>query len=371
MISEVFFCIGNNQIEVNEKPYSLGELSTEILNITPEVYHEWWPVFDSARKALEQYEETSDPELWHAAHQKYLELDAILSGYSALSLFCMQPPMREFIEGAMAKHPRIDLTSSEWMLCRKVYDRYDLVMSDISSFNITIHNFINQFSSHLIKLDASNYAAALNAFMYSPYADKYIANPARGTGLYLNSDTVVMRYHPRETFPGSDEYKIYEYYEVEYLQTLLKIDFYKALEAGYIIRRCEYCKRYFLLKKAYHTKYCDNPAPDNPKYTCAQLGYHSKGIKELAGNNPKAQSLRRCCQRIEKDHYRGIISDEDKELLLQTAKDLYHRAIVSSGISNEEFEASLAGKVLYPACNVERLTASRGRPKKQASINHK
>ena len=34
-------------------------------------------------------------------------------------------------------------------------------------------------------------------------------------------------------------------------------------------------------------KYCDNPAPDNPKYTCAQLGYHRKELKELQADNTK------------------------------------------------------------------------------------
>ena len=40
-------------------------------------------------------------------------------------------------------------------------------------------------------------------------------------------------------YDGSDEYQIYEYYEAYNLQTLLKMDFYRALGAGYVIRRCE------------------------------------------------------------------------------------------------------------------------------------
>lgn len=31
------------------------------------------------------------------------------------------------------------------------------------------------------------------------------------------------------------------------LQTMMKLDFYKALEAGHLIRRCENGGRYFLL----------------------------------------------------------------------------------------------------------------------------
>ena len=71
----------------------------------------------------------------------------------------------------------------------------------------------------------------------------------RVRGYFTANDPVILRHMPRETFEGSGEYKIYQYYEVESLQALLKMDFYKALEVGYIIRKCEYCGRYFLLKR--------------------------------------------------------------------------------------------------------------------------
>ena len=200
-------------------------------------------------------------------------------------------------------------------------------------------------------------------FLNHPRADKFIANSFQNTGLYVNADQVTVRHIPRETVDGSGIYKIYEYYEVQTLQSLLKMDFYKSLEAGYVIRNCEYCGRYFLLKKGYHTKYCDAPSPNDPKHTCAQLGYHLNGIKDAVGDDPKAQSLRRCKLRIDKDFSLGIISDKDRERLYRKARDLYHAARVRPGVSNEEFEESLASENLYPLCHVERHAKKRGRPK--------
>lgn len=240
---------------------------------------------------------------------------------------------------------------------------YERILSDIQSFKNTIYNFIDFYLSKLQKLNSNNYASALHNFLNHPSAIKLIANPITDTGLFTNADSVTLRYIPRETLKGSGEFKIYEYYEVQSLQTLLKTDFYKALEAGYIIRRCEYCGRFFLLNKAYHTKYCDKPAPDNPNYTCAQLGYHYKGVKETVADNPKAQSLNRCYKRIDKDLSRRIITAEEREILYAKAKDLYHHAKITPGISNEEFEKSLASGNLYPLCNVIRKTNPRGRPK--------
>ncbi len=73
-----------------------------------------------------------------------------------------------------------------------------------------------------------------------------------GTGFYTAIDDVRLQLVPRETSPGSGTFKVYEYYETTHLQTMLKLDFYKALEAGHIIRKCQNCGRYFLLQKGYH-----------------------------------------------------------------------------------------------------------------------
>ena len=86
-------------------------------------------------------------------------------------------------------------------------------------------------------------------------------------------------------------------------------------------------------------------------------------IKETITDNPKAQSLQRCLDRIEKDYTRKIITEKDKDLLNKTVRDMYHRAVTQSGISNEDFEKSLATNVLYPKCGVIRKTKRRGRPK--------
>lgn len=140
-------------------------------------------------------------------------------------------------------------TKTKWEYYKNFCSMYEKILSDIQSFNNTIYNFIDFYLSKLQKLNSNNYASALHNFLNHPSAIKLIANPITDTGLFTNADSVTLRYIPRETLKGSGEFKIYEYYEVQSLQTLLKTDFYKALEAGYIIRRCEYCGRFFCLIK--------------------------------------------------------------------------------------------------------------------------
>lgn len=437
MFGCISFCIGDKCIDINGKKFSLGDLTTEFLNLPKDKYAAMREQLELAQSKANKYIKSKKLSDWYDANEEYIKLDAMICEFpylrlvreettifaeaqqltAQISMFedddfelseydlevlskitayedylehpenyggtnkeyfthtqtqkefyvtTPQPPIPELPpEKTRALLIFPGSLAVKWKYYMDYCDAYAQALYDIDSFNTTIFNFIKFFLSSLRKLDANNYAMALDDFFNHPRADKFIANPVRGTGLFTANDQVIIRHMPRETFEGSGEYRIYQYYEVESLQALLKMDFYKALEAGYIIRKCEYCGRYFLLKKGYKTKYCDNPAPDNPKYTCAQLGYHRKGIKELQADNPKAQSLRRCYLRIDKDLSRGVITRKEKEVLYRTAQDLYYDATAKSGTFNEEFESQLASKNLYPLCKVTRKTKPRGRPKSE------
>ena len=255
---------------------------------------------------------------------------------------------------------------AKWAYYRQCCMRYGDLLEDISSVCQTLQAFIRMGIASLDKLSPDNYLAALHEFLYSERSYKWIANPLEGTGFYTAIDDVQLQLVPRETSPGSGTFKVYEYYEAMRLQTMLKLDFYKALEAGHIIRKCENCGQYFLLQKGYHTKYCDLPNPANPKYTCAQLGYRLRGIKEDAEGSPLAQALYRCYQRIDKDRSRGVITAEERTKLREKAQELYHQARTKPGTTYEAFDTSLVKERLYPCCGVERKSRPRGRPKRES-----
>lgn len=254
----------------------------------------------------------------------------------------------------------------KWEFYKNYCMTYGTVLMDIASVCQTLRAFIRMGLSKLDRLTPDHYVAALHTFLFHERAHKWIANPVDGTGFYTHMDDVRLHLIPRETVPGSGTFKVYEYYEADQLQTMLKLDFYKGLEAGHLIRRCENCGRYFLLQKGYHTKYCDLPNPTHPKYTCAQLGYRLRGVKEEAEDSPLAQALYRCFQRIDKDRSRDVITAEERMLLREKAQELYHSARTKPGTSYEAFNTSLSKEKLYPLCGVERKSRPRGRPKRNA-----
>ena len=280
-----------------------------------------------------------------------------------LNLYPPIPPKPEAKTSALLIAPvPLDL---KWQLYKAYCTNYAQVLEDVASVCQTLRAFIREALSTLEHLSPNQYIAALNGFLFPEFRHKWIANPIEGSGNYTLFDDVRIHLVPRETAPDSGQFRVFEYYETEHLQTLLKLDFYKGLEAGHLIRKCELCGRLFLLQKGYHTKYCDSPNPDNPRYSCAQLGYRTRGIKETAADSPLTQALSRCYQRIDKDKARGIITAEEQMRLRAKAEELYHEARTQPGMPYEAFNESLATRNLYPLCGVQRKSKPVGRPRKQ------
>lgn len=437
MYESIFFTVGKKTIELYGKEFTLGELTTQVLNIPVANFKIMQELLEQALSGVRQYEKTKDISFWAKANDSFTELDSILCKYpvfqylkngetileetSALLSDLMTTGDYDFAlseedrtvqelidtyedylrnpndyggenvfeftnlstgEKTISRTPQPAIPESpppktrnllvvpgdlelKWAVYTRLTAAYTCIVEDIQSFNNTIYVFIGQFLSKLAKLNPSNYAAALYHLLNHPSVDKLVATPWRGTGNYTSADAVMLKFIPKPVAPGSDEFQIYEYYEATNLQTFLKLDFYKALEAGHIIRRCEYCKRFFLLTKAYHTKYCDQPCPDKPQYTCAQVGRYTLGRKEKMKDDPKLQALNRCFRRIDQDVSRGNITDADRETLKKEAKYLHHQAFIRSGTTNEEFEKMLKTDNLYPRCGISRKAKPVGRPRKE------
>lgn len=154
-----------------------------------------------------------------------------------------------------------------------------------------------------------------------------IVNPIRDAGqIFTVFDFIKVRYAPREISGLPDNYAIYECYEIDSLQGFLKVDFYRALMAGHVIRRCKNCKQYFLLTRGYHTDYCDRPLKDNPKRNCRNQGAKNNA-KEKASDNPVIVSYSLAYQRVSADFSRGRITEDERNLARQKLTDLRDEAV--------------------------------------------
>lgn len=417
MFKKLVFYVGNKCLEVNGQSFPLGEISRDILNFPEDKYKEILEVDENSFHYCEKYKETKDEVYLLKANEYYLKLDELVQSLPIVKLIHNDPDILynvreyttqisffddeefakaeeseidEFIKSAnevLEKHAKDtgdinvtveDLISKEALMdkpdMKKYYEYvmdYHYIISDIISFIKTIQNFISQHLQHLITLNPENYAAALYDFLHREDNYKVIANPLSGTGDFHEKEPVMLKYVSRETEPDSEQYKIYEQYETNIFMTLLKSDFYKALTVGHLIRRCQFCKKYFITTKGYHTKYCSNTIPGRPDITCRQMAYSHGNPKELAADDPIFQAYYRCKMRIRQDCTRGRISPEDKKVLLKKADKYVFDATIKPNISIETLEDQLSTANLCKECKVERKANPVGKPKKKPTVEVK
>lgn len=355
MSEHISFCVGKKTICLCDQEFLLGELSVQIINIWCCPIREMYRLLDEAKAFTAQYAATSDDTLLKCAHDCYQKLEDMLRQYPLLALLWDEGCIVQ--RAFLPKHPGCPFITT-------CLDRIGEVLNSILIFHTVIGHFIRTHIMPMEELTAGNLSTAVSTLKREHYRMSF---PEKEELVYYPYPNwpVMLDFETQTEATGSNELQILEKYTTESLLMLLKIDFFKALEAGHLIRQCEYCGRFFLLTKRLHTKYCDNPAPDNPKYTCAQMGYRLTRRKENPEDDPKADALRRCLNRITKDCSRQIITAEDRDLLKAKAEELYHAAKIRSGITYEEFEESLKSKNLYPLCGVTRKSNPVGHPKKE------
>ena len=307
MFSQIDFRIHDDKIEVAGQELLLGDLTVDILSISPQEFETMF--------ALSQDLNTDNIKKLHE----------MLMGRKLFQLIA---------DGRMHSA-----------------EKYIEIISDIYSFNQTMFWFIDNGLMHLKTLDSENYAAALYDFYTHPNLDKMMINHFRNEGhAFTLFDNIDVRYVPDMIPNQPDTYAIYEVYSVKYLQAFLKMDFMKAIMHGHTIRRCKNCKQFFLLTKGYKTDYCDRPIEGKPHRTCRNQGAKNKA-KEKAANNPVIRSYTNAYQRITADKQRGNISVEDWENAKRKIIDLKDMAI-SGLLTDREVDAQMQSAVLYSSLGI-------------------
>ena len=81
MYESIMFNVGKKPIVLNESSYTLGELTADILNISPEEYRGLKEILERAEEKMEQYRNTKEPEYWRAANNEMMVLDGKLGAY--------------------------------------------------------------------------------------------------------------------------------------------------------------------------------------------------------------------------------------------------------------------------------------------------
>ena len=330
MDGEIVFYTHDDSLELNGTLLSAGELTVDILNLTPDEYS----------VMIETFKRTK-------ASEDDRELDALDELLRRHKLFTLLSPWA----GEDFQHR---------------LNRYDRYLHDIRVFNTTIQNFIQHVISRLLKNDPENYAAALYDFYTDPrMVENLIVTPLNhGTDCYTTHDSYALSYVPREM--ADRHFAICEKHSTDSVQAVLKADYMHALNAGRNILRCKVCSKYFLLKGGAHALYCEGACPYDSRFTCRQFGTHEVQ-KELARDIPKLRIKLTAFERITKDMRREAITREEARVAKDDVRDALYDALRRNDLPLEAFEQAVSSEAVYARCGIARKAKPRGRPKKDGA----
>ncbi len=417
-----FYTFGSS-LELNGRMFSAGELSANLLNLSPDKYQPLHKRIVRIQQLEDSYNKTKDISCWRKLNEELNRLSDALRRYLVFELLLADDEQllasvrealykpaqlqsvllsdvemqkateigRQFltlhvadevpeselpIESPAQFHSREGndedfyrrlfangVSDHAWSIYKQTIDRYKKHLHDIRAFNGTIRNFIKFSLSKLKNNGPEYYAEAL----YGYYNDerttkKLIVNPIYNNGdCYTTHDSYMLSYVPRLLPDGRAA--ICQEHITDSLQALLKADYMLALNSGYNIRRCIICGRYFLLKSGVHALYCENACPHAPRFSCRQFGT-MEVQKELAADNPKIRAKQKVHGRITKDMQRGTISREDSYKAKDYIRDRLYEALRTPDLSVEAFEESIEPARVYKFCGITRKAKPRGRPPK-------
>ena len=127
--------------------------------------------------------------------------------------------------------------------------------------------------------------------------------------------------HPQK----KDAYLLAEEVLFPDLKTFLSMDLMRGFAVGHLPRRCAHCGKWFLLESGYDTRYCENPAPDEPDKTCRQVGAHRKEAR-LNGTDEIRAEYKRVTNRLKGRKYSGSLTTDEWNNWMRIVQDLRQEA---------------------------------------------
>lgn len=331
-----------DKVEVGERRCSLGEITTEFLNLDFNIFKELDELAQafagSARKMMEEKDRSVVPEVQRKLNQ-FLELLWILPPY---------PSMPREQSAACQLFPRLAEQEETWqeMDDPKSETNYELTQW-INEIDWLPHQLewcynqtslvIDRYLEPLTKRTKDAYAFAFGK--YCRDRDDFshlLPDPSEGgtiSEIAISFEPIRDNENPGRAMMG----EVLQFYD---LVSFLKVDFYRGLMHGNAPRKCQNCGKFFLLTNGYNTCYCNNIAPGETERTCRKVGAHIKEAKKKASESPAQQEYRKAYNRLKMRKARGKISIEEwnqKVVQAQEIKDQAERG----ELSDEEMRREL------------------------------
>lgn len=315
-----------DKVEVGERRCSLGEITTEFLNLDFNIFKELDELAQafagSARKMMEEKDRSVVPEVQRKLNQ-FLELLWILPPY---------PSMPREQSAACQLFPRLAEQEETWqeMDDPKSETNFELTqwINEIDwlpyqlewCYNQT-SLIVDQYLEPLTKRTKDAYAFAFLCYCRDRDRAAFLLPNPSDEGTISNTE---LSFVPIQDHSG--QVVLGEVLRFNDLVSFIKTDFYRGLMHGNAPRKCQNCGKFFLLTNGYNTCYCNNIAPGETKRTCRKVGAHIKEAKKKASETPAQQEYRKVYNRLKMRKARGKISLDQWNTAVAEAEELRDQA---------------------------------------------
>lgn len=327
-----YFLIHKNRIFTTKYSLKVGEITSNLLNIQPEDMEKIFDLTVAFARFTDNGMAVKNKQTMTEFVNCILEIENIavtLPPYCYANIDLEKEKQRAEKMKSSEFYGRLyDVTSEEYA----EYERYKKLFSGygvgLYIMSCCIAEISDVYFSQVKKRDEDSYTAAWWAFNeYStlsqnmratvPYYDKANINKTMDVNLGVSG-----MIDPND----KDKLIMVETCEFHNAQSVIKYDFFKAVQYGRAPFRCHNCGRFFLSTDSYKTFYCNEKSPDNPNRTCRQIGAKNKH-KEKAENDPIIQTYNKARNKYYQQKFRGNISDEEYNKILRYLETMRDMAI--------------------------------------------
>ena len=327
-----------DEVIVVGKHFPLGSFTVEFLNFDSGVLRKIDKLASALRETMTIFLSARDAGSAAEAQQILDELWACLLQLPVYKLFAQSSNLHHNLINYLREHPEEtddmimpgterNRTYVKWL------QRLERFAASIETFARNTDFFAEWYLSDISERTPAAYASAFGRYQRDARnVFEMELTDAKETGSIEPVEHVEIEFPTRISFvsvrDSADESKLIlaEKMVFDELSAFLYTDLYRGMITGHIPRKCDNCRRYFLLDSGYDIRYCTKKAPNENGKTCRQVGAHRKE-KEKIGSNFVRGEYAKVYNRLKQRKNRGSISVDEWNAAVSQALKLRDKGL--------------------------------------------
>ena len=332
---------GKGEVFVNGKTFSLGQCTTDILNLDDEVLVELDRRIENLMPAVKILLQEKTDSAARSAQELLCAVWDLIFSFPVYRDLNMDTWKANNLFPLLLSNPEKwaevqDATSEGHAMFHKLMEGLEYFPESLRTFRGQVTGMLELYFEPLARRSTDAYAEAFARY----YGEMKSVEGIFGEGPFEQSFPTENRFVPMAHPTERGKALLAEQAQFSYLTHFLYTDFYRGLMVGNAPRRCHNCGMYFLLTAGYNTCYCNNLAPGETSRTCRKVGAHKKEAQERVTATPAQKEYAKAYNRLKARKQRGKITVGEWNTAVVNAQDLKDQ-VDRGELSDEELRRQL------------------------------